>query len=210
MKAFLVLAFMIGLYQAQANELDQTLTCLDSITQIQHTQITEKTVFTPKKRLMWLEDNSLIMQNNERATVFDLNLKQGLNVISLANNKGKELEVVCINKMGTSQYIDSFGDACMMQNKTQFFQTISYANDSFESNDPISNKIFEGLNKLRISFKKNVNRNKCEQYMNTFQNCYKNFSLMQGSNKIPRTENRYLFVLKELRRTLLSQCQLAS
>lgn len=201
---------MLGVFHLRANEMDNTYSCLNSITEIQHTKINEKALYTSKDNFIWLEADQIVLQNNERAMLFPTKLKNGLNVISLANNKGRELEIVCINKSGKLNYIDSYGSDCLNQNKTDYFQTISYAKESFESTDPISNKIYLELNKLRVSFKKNVNRNKCEKYISTFKDCYQNFSKLQGKNKIPQTENRYLFVLKELRKTLISQCQVAS
>ena len=214
MKSILIFIFMLGLFQLRAAEISKndqaTLSCLDSITKVQHTSVDKKTVYTKNNNLLWLDDEKMIIQDSERAYSFKIKLKSGLNIVSLANNKGRELETVCINKLGNVSYIDSYGEACLSQSKTKYFQSISYAKNSYESKDPISNKIFSRLNQLRISFKKNINRNKCDDYINTFQSCYKNFSLMQGENRIPNTEIRYLFVLKELRKTLLSQCQVAS
>lgn len=209
MKSLFIFLFMLGIFNLRANELESSYTCLNKLSDTQYTDINEKAYYTPEKNLIWIEENKIILQKSERAIIFDLKLKQGLNVVSLANNKGRELQLVCISKQGDNTYIDSYGDNCLMMNKTKFSQSISYANESFESTDPISHKIYDGLNQLRISFKSNVNRNKCESYMNTFQSCYKNFTKLSGKNKIPRTERRYLFVLKEIRRTLLSQCQSA-
>lgn len=198
---------MIGLFNLRANELQSSYSCLDSLKQTQYTKVSDRAFYTPKKNLIWIENNKLVFQQSERAIIFKLKLKKGLNVISLANKKGRELQTVCINREGRNSYIDSVGNDCLLMNKTSFNQNIIYASESFETTDPLSHKIYDSLNQLRISFKSNVNRNKCETYMSTFQSCYKNYTKLVGKNKIPRTQMRYLFVLKELRQTLVSQCQ---
>jgi len=210
MKTLIILATLVLNLMAQSNGLLETSkNCLETINESFHLSITQDAKATSDNKLVWIEDDNLIYQSSERATIFKLKLSRGLNLISLANNKGRELEIVCIQKEGRLTYIDSIGSSCMSKTKKKYKQTISYAGENYESNDLISNKIFKHLNDLRISFKNNVNRKMCDSYIDTYKKCFFNYSNLTGKSTIPRTEARYRFVLKELGRTLKSQCQKA-
>jgi hypothetical protein len=189
--------------------LESSKSCLGSIQENIYTPIDEKFYLSSSNKVMWLRKDILVYQGEERATIFPLKLRRGLNLVSLANNKGRELETVCIQKEKKSQYIYSVGADCIGMTKGNFTQTISYADMNYESNDLISNKIFNHLNELRVSFKSNVNRKKCDEYIQTYQSCLSNFSQLAGKNSIPKTETRYEFVLREIRKTLVSQCRKA-
>ena len=210
MKVLLLIGFIsLRVIASQGALLDSSKSCLGSIQNNIFTPVTEKFYLSSSDKVMWLRDGHLVYQSEERATIFPLKLKRGLNLVSLANNRGRELEVVCIQKEKKSQYIHSVGSDCISMTKSNFAQTISYSSENYESNDLISNKIFNHLNKLRVSFKSNVNRKMCDEYIQTYKQCLSNFSQLAGKNTIPRTEIRYEFVLREIRKTLASQCRKA-
>lgn len=207
MKAFISL-IVIGLH-LQANELslfDSSKACLENIDNNIYTRIDEQAKVSNKK-LFWIEKKNLILQEEERATIFKLKLAKGLNVVTLASKRGQEIATVCVQRQSNLIYIDSIGEKCFSKTKSNFYQSIIYPHTSYESNDLISNKIFSHLNTLRNNFKKQINRTLCEDYIQTYKSCLHNYSELNGKNTIPKTESRYQFVLSEIRKTLISQCQ---